>query len=127
MPDDQMRYDLKNLDALEWKALPTYHSQVLKFCQAWLQGQTQFTLYTSGSTGQAKAISLDREQMVASARLTGQALQLKAGDTALVCLSVAYIAGVMMLVRGLELGLAMTVIEANDEGRNNPLLVLELL
>ncbi len=37
--------------------------------------------------------------MVASAQLTQQALQLRAGDTALVCLDTEYIAGKMMLVR----------------------------
>ena len=49
--------------------------------------------------------------MVTSAHWTGQALGLRSGDRALVCLSVAYIAGMMMLVRGFELGLQMTVIE----------------
>lgn len=49
--------------------------------------------------------------MSASARLTGQTLSLKPGDAALVCLNIHYIAGVMMLVRGLELNLPMTIVE----------------
>jgi O-succinylbenzoic acid--CoA ligase len=49
--------------------------------------------------------------MQASARLTGQTLGLQAGDAALVCLNIHYVAGIMMLVRGLELGLPMTVQE----------------
>jgi O-succinylbenzoic acid--CoA ligase len=49
--------------------------------------------------------------MVASARLTGQAVGLVPGDRALVCVSVAYIAGMMMLVRGFELGLHLTIVD----------------
>jgi O-succinylbenzoic acid--CoA ligase len=49
--------------------------------------------------------------MVASAQLTGQALGLRSGDHALVCVSVEYIAGMMMLVRGFELGLRLTIID----------------
>src|SRR5262249_42731743 len=63
------------------------------------------------STGQPKAIQLTRAQMITSAYWTGEALGLRSGDRALVCLSVAYIAGMMMLVRGFELGLQVTVIE----------------
>src|SRR5437763_1074336 len=87
-----------------------YERCVLQFCQQWLAGQETFTLQTSGSTGQPKAIQLTRTQMVTSAHWTGQALGLQPGSRALVCLSVAYIAGMMMLVRGFELGLQVTVI-----------------
>ncbi|MVM30514.1 AMP-binding protein [Spirosoma sp. HMF4905] len=88
-----------------------YEAEALAFCRAWLSGQTEFTLYTSGSTGTPKPIQLTRAQMQASAHLTGQTLGLQAGDVALVCLNIRYVAGIMMLVRGLELGLPMTVIE----------------
>ena len=88
-----------------------YEAEALAFCQAWLNGQTTFTLHTSGSTGTPKPIQLTRTQMQASARLTGKTLNLQAGDAALVCLNIRYVAGIMMLVRGLELGLPMTIIE----------------
>lgn len=88
-----------------------YETDTLAFCRAWLSGQTDFMLHTSGSTGTPKPIQLTRAQMQASAYLTGQTLGLRAGDTALVCLNIHYVAGIMMLVRGLELGLPMTVIE----------------
>ncbi|MVM41858.1 AMP-binding protein [Spirosoma sp. HMF3257] len=88
-----------------------YETEALAFCRAWLSGQTEFTLHTSGSTGTPKPIQLTRAQMQASAHLTGQTLGLQSGDAALVCLNIRYVAGVMMLVRGLELGLPMTIIE----------------
>ncbi|GAB3700539.1 AMP-binding protein [Spirosoma flavus] len=95
-----------------------YQDEAQKFCEAWLSGQTSFTLHTSGSTGTPKPIQLSRAQMRASALLTGRTLGLQAGDTSLVCLNIRYVAGVMMLVRGLELGLSMTIIEPSS----NPLL-----
>lgn len=85
-----------------------YHS--LRFVWQWLSGQTTFSLTTSGSTGAPRPIHLTRAQMQASARATGAALGLQPGDHALVCLNPAFVAGVMMLVRGLELGLRLTVI-----------------
>ncbi len=95
-----------------WPAPQTpYEAEALAFCQAWLTGQKNFTLHTSGSTGTPKPITLTREQMQASARLTGRTLGLLPGDTALVCLNIRYVAGIMMLVRGLELELPMTIIE----------------
>jgi O-succinylbenzoic acid--CoA ligase len=58
--------------------------------------------------------------MCASARLTGKALGLQARDRTLVCLSTEYIAGVMMLVRGFELNLSLTVVTPT----RNPLAAL---
>jgi O-succinylbenzoic acid--CoA ligase len=97
--------------------LSDYEKRVLRFCQQWLSGQETFTLNTSGSTGKPKAITITREQMATSARLTRGALGLRAGDRALVCLSADYIAGMMMLVRGFELGLHLTIISPTS----NPL------
>ncbi len=87
-----------------------YSRQTLMFCKAWLDGQEEFLLHTSGSTGKPKPILLTRHQLQTSATLTAQKLQLFEGTTALVCLSTQYIAGLMMLVRGLVNGWHLTVI-----------------
>lgn len=88
-----------------------YEAKVLEFCRNWLNGQQDFLLHTSGSTGSPKAIVLHREQLEASARRTLQALHLKPGDRTLVCLNVEAVSGMMMLVRGLVGDLDLTVIE----------------
>jgi len=102
-------------DPLVWhnntSGLSDNQRAALTFCQRWLSSKTQFVVHTSGSTGAPKPITLQREQMIASARATGEALGLAAGMSSLVCLPVRYIAGQMMLARGLELGLAMTLVE----------------
>jgi o-succinylbenzoate---CoA ligase len=97
-----------------------YERETWHFCHDWQEGKSSFVLHTSGSTGQPKPIVLSRQQMLASARLTGQALNLQPGDQALVCLNTRYIAGTMMLVRGLELGMDMSVVAPSA----NPLLDL---
>jgi O-succinylbenzoic acid--CoA ligase len=88
-----------------------YFLRAYEFMSSWLDGQTQLTLHTSGSTGTPKDIFIARSQLSSSALMTGAALDLPAGTKALVCLNVGYIAGVMMLVRGLELGWELSIIE----------------
>ena len=109
-----MTLDPVRADAWPMPQTP-YEAEALAFCRAWVSGQTTFTLHTSGSTGVPKPITLTRAQMRASARLTGQTLGLQPGDAALVCLNIRYVAGIMMLVRGLELGLPMTIIEPSGK------------
>lgn len=83
----------------------------LTFCHQWVQGESNFYVCTSGSTGKPKKICLSREQMTASALMTGKALQLKDNGALLMCLSPRYIAGLMMLVRGIVLGLPIVVMD----------------
>jgi len=88
-----------------------YEAKVLEFCRNWLNGQQEFVVPTSGSTGAPKTITLTRQQLEASAKRTVQALNLKANDRALVCLNVEAISGMMMLVRSFLANLHLTIIE----------------
>jgi O-succinylbenzoic acid--CoA ligase len=100
--------------------LPTasdFQRATIKFCQDWLSGQQEFTIQTSGSTGAPKSMVLQRSQMEASARQTIEALQLKAGETSLICLDTKYIAGQMMLVRSFIAGMNIVAVEPSS----NPL------
>ncbi|WP_310392175.1 AMP-binding protein [Hymenobacter sp.] len=97
-----------------------YEARVLDLVRQWLTGTQAFTLTTSGSTGTPQAIVLRRRQLEASARRTGDFFDLGPGDRALVCLNCEYIGGLMMLVRGLERNMHLTVVEP----QGNPLLDL---
>jgi O-succinylbenzoic acid--CoA ligase len=88
-----------------------YFGAAYDFIASWLDGQDSFSLHTSGSTGPPKLIVVTRNQLSSSAVMTGKALELGEGTRALVCLNVAYIAGLMMLVRGMELGWDLTIVE----------------
>jgi O-succinylbenzoic acid--CoA ligase len=91
-------------------SLPDYAYSAFYFCKEWLNKKEVFILYTSGSTGQPKPIELTRQQMTASAIATGKALDLNAEDCALVCLNTAYIAGIMMLTRGMVLDMNLILV-----------------
>jgi o-succinylbenzoate---CoA ligase len=96
-----------------------YERKVIDFCQKWQSAQEEFIIKTSGSTGEPKPIILTRNQMNASAKLTGKTFGLLTGDSALVCLNVEYIAGMMMLVRGMVLDFKLTIIEPSGNPFQN--------
>jgi O-succinylbenzoic acid--CoA ligase len=87
----------------------------------WKSGQQFFTLQTSGSTGKPKKIAVSRQSMIRSAELTGQALNLKKGNTALICMPLEFVAGKMMLVRTLVLDLKLVAFKPSA----NPLKQLD--
>ncbi len=93
------------------------HDSVVAFKQSWTSGQKTFILQTSGSTGLPKEISVSRKSMIDSVKITGQALGLKKGDTALLCLPVDFVAGKMMIVRALELEMNLLTVKPSS----NPL------
>ena len=92
-----------------------YEARVLDFVRQWLNGTQEFVLHTSGSTGAPSAITLRRRQLEASARRTADFFDLGPGDRALVCLNCEYIGGLMMLVRGLERNLHLTIVEPHAD------------
>jgi O-succinylbenzoic acid--CoA ligase len=92
-----------------------YEAKVLDFIRQWLNGTQEFTLTTSGSTGAPSAITLRRRQLEASARRTADFFDLGPGDRALVCLNCEYIGGLMMLVRGLERNMHLTIVEPHAD------------
>lgn len=107
---DGATYGEEELIAGKFEASTDLARKVLPFCRAWLAGQEKFVLRTSGSTGAPKSVTFHRAAMKASAALTQQALQLREGMHALVCLDTDFVAGQMMLVRGLEVGMHVHVV-----------------
>ena len=71
------------------------------FLREWHNECPTVLVHTSGSTGKPKPLWVEKRRMEASARITCDFLGLKAGDTALLCLPLDYIAGKMMVVRAL--------------------------
>ncbi|HPF89213.1 MAG TPA: AMP-binding protein [Flavobacteriales bacterium] len=68
-------------------------------------------VHTSGTTGAPKPLRIPRRDLVNSARLTAEVFGLKSGDRALMCLPGAFIAGRMMIVRSMVLGLDLHLID----------------
>ena len=82
-----------------------------EFLQEWNNPSPYVHVQTSGSTGAPKPMLVEKSRMFASARRTNDFLGLQPGDTALLCMSLDYIAGKMMVVRALERGLTLLCLE----------------
>lgn len=85
-----------------------------EFIAEWQNDSDRVLVHTSGSTGKPKPLWVEKRRMAASARVTCRFLGLKAGDTALLCLSLDYIAGKMMVVRSLTCGLRLVSVEPSS-------------
>lgn len=87
------------------------------FLHNWYSEEDSIRITTSGSTGEPKEVKLLKTAMIESARATIGYLQLSSSDDALLCLSVRYIAGMMMVVRAMVSG--MNLIAVKPDG--NPM------
>jgi O-succinylbenzoic acid--CoA ligase len=91
--------------------LSTINCQLSEFISDWKSPSPYLEVQTSGSTGVPKRITVRKEQMANSARLTCDYLGLRQRDKALLCMPLRYIAGKMMVVRSLVAGLDLIVRE----------------
>lgn len=73
-----------------------------EFLDEWRNASSRVLVHTSGSTGKPKPMWASKEKMLNSARITCDFLGLKPGDTVLLCMSLDYIAGKMVVVRSME-------------------------
>jgi O-succinylbenzoic acid--CoA ligase len=90
---------------------------VHQFIEEWNSDSKTIKVLTSGSTGAPKEIELSKEAMLASAKMTCDFLGLNKTNSALLCLSMDTIAGKMMVVRSLFLGMQLIVTDV----KSNPL------
>ena len=82
-----------------------------EFLLEWRSDSPYVEVKTSGSTGEPKRMMVEKRRMMNSARITCDFLGLKPGDTALLCMSLDYIAGKMMVVRSIERNLKLITVE----------------
>lgn len=72
------------------------------FLQEWNSPSETLLVHTSGSTGKPKPMWVEKQRMLNSAHITCDFLGLRPGNSALLCMSLDYIAGKMMVVRSIE-------------------------
>jgi o-succinylbenzoate---CoA ligase len=80
------------------------------FLEEWYNESPKIKVQTSGSTGKPKEILVEKSRMIESAKATCKFLNLNKGETALLCMSLDYIAGKMMVVRALVAELNLIVV-----------------
>lgn len=90
-----------------------------EFLSEWNNDSPFVHVQTSGSTGVPKPMLAEKRRMLASARITNDFLGLREGDAALLCMSLDYIAGKMMVVRSIERGLKLLTVEPSGHPLNH--------
>lgn len=98
---------------LAWSSIKegeVFEKELGEFLLDWLDDKETIQLTTSGTTGLPKIITIKKQAMVHSAIATGNFFDLHPKDKALLCLSARYIAGKMMIVRALIIGLELDII-----------------
>ena len=103
--------DLQELAYSYVKEGAVYEQELGNFLLDWLDGNDYILVKTSGSTGRPKQLKIKKDAMVNSAIATGNFFNLQPGDSAIHCLPSSFIAGKMMLVRALILGLKLDLVE----------------
>lgn len=86
-----------------------------EFLLDWFDDKTYIEMRTSGTTGLPKLVRLEKQAMIESALATGDFFELEPGNKALLCLPVRFIAGKMMLVRSIILGLELDIVEPSTQ------------
>ncbi len=111
------RDELKEVAYSLIKEGEAFEKEIGDFLLDWTDDDSTLEVKTSGSTGKPKSIVLQKQHMVNSALATGEFFGLQPGDTALLCLPASYIAGKMMLVRAMVLGMELDYVPSSS----NPL------
>ncbi|MBE8726839.1 AMP-binding protein [Flavobacterium hungaricum] len=86
-----------------------YEKAIGEFFLDWFDKKSYIEMTTSGTTGLPKLVRLEKQAMIQSALATGDFFGLVPGNRALLCLPTQFIAGKMMLVRSLILGLELDI------------------
>lgn len=96
-----------------------FEKPVGDFLLDWFDSKSFIEMQTSGTTGAPKTISVSKQAMVDSALATGDFFDLHPGNKALQCLPVKYVAGKMMLVRAMILGLDLEFVAPSSHPLQN--------
>lgn len=97
----------------EWKDV--IHNTLMNI----VLGNGSLAAFTSGTTGPPKKLIIPKRDLVHSARLTAETFDLNEGGRVLLCLPCEFVAGKMMLVRAMALGLDLHVIDPRGSVLDN--------
>ncbi|WP_372937122.1 AMP-binding protein [Seonamhaeicola sp.] len=94
-----------------------YQEELGNFLLDWLDNKDYVVVNTSGSTGKPKKLKIKKQAMVNSAIATGDFFNLSPGKKVLNCLPSNFIAGKMMIVRAIILGLELDMVRPSVSPR----------
>jgi O-succinylbenzoic acid--CoA ligase len=96
-----------------------FEKPVGDFLLDWFDSKSYIEMQTSGSTGTPKIVKVAKQAMVNSALATADFFDLKPSDNALLCLPVKYVAGKMMLIRAMVLGMNLEFVAPSSHPMKN--------
>ncbi len=108
-----------------YESTVSWQSSIYEFLTNWFDDSDFIVSFTSGSTGTPKEIRLLKTSMRNSARMTNAFFGLDKTKTALLCLPASYIAGKMMLVRGIVGGFNLIIVEPKANPFENLTLLID--
>ena len=111
-------YDAEELQEVAYSLVKEgaeYERVMGDFLMDWLDAKDYINVRTSGSTGKPKLMKVSKQAMVNSSIATGDYFKMQPGQTALLCLPTHYIAGKMMLVRAMILGLELDFVDPTSQ------------
>jgi O-succinylbenzoic acid--CoA ligase len=114
-----MKIDFSSFTFPEINPNNEFEQKAFLFLQELYSDSKTVQVMTSGSTGTPKIFEIEKERMLHSAKMTCDILNLKKGDSALICLPVEYISGKMMMVRAIERGLTLWVATPSSKPLTN--------
>ena len=89
----------------------SFEVSLAEFLEEWFDGRDVLKVHTSGSTGRPKELWVEKRRMLNSASMTISFLGLGRGESALLCMPLAYIAGKMVVVRAMAAGLNLIPVQ----------------
>jgi len=110
-----MLIDFNNLNINQLYFETEFEIKIKNFLEEWFSDSDTVKVQTSGSTGVPKIFDIEKKKMINSAEMTCNFLELKEGDTALICLPVEYISGKMMVVRSLIRKLKLIIVDPSTK------------
>ncbi|MFT7249360.1 MAG: O-succinylbenzoic acid--CoA ligase [Arcticibacterium sp.] len=110
-----MIYVSREKELVNYQPQNDYFEKVKDFVLLWESGVQTLEVQTSGSTGEAKIIKLNRNQILASVEQTKNAFHLNEEHLFICNLSINHIAGKLMIIRALTLNSELIVIHPEGD------------
>ncbi|GGG52352.1 AMP-binding protein [Epilithonimonas arachidiradicis] len=104
-----MLIDLFKASPIHQTSSNEFETKVLDFINEWFSESKTVKIMSSGSTGIPKIFDIEKSKMLNSAEMTCDFLDLKEGNSALLCLPIEYISGKMMVVRSISRKLKLKI------------------
>jgi O-succinylbenzoic acid--CoA ligase len=121
---DNKKYQVSSLlkgEVPDFAHQSEFHHAVYELIKEWYSESPTITIKSSGSIGRPKDMKVGKERILRSIDYTRDFFALKPGEKALLCLPLPYIAGTMMVIRSLVIGMNLLIVVPGGRPLNDAL------